>query len=92
VRSHAVVLDLKARISRSIIRQKLAEERSRLEREAGLRPRSHCRRQEARPFTAEQLSTTAILAGGLPWRHVALIRAVFQSCGYKYQGASPCLH
>jgi len=65
------------------IRQKLAEERSKLRREAGLSAHSHFRRPQERSFLAHERGKVTILFGGLTWKHEALIKAVFQGNGYR---------
>ncbi|HET9784836.1 MAG TPA: hypothetical protein VFP94_07760, partial [Terriglobales bacterium] len=67
-----------------IIARRLAEERLRLRREAGLDtgPRQF-RRPEERAFTGEERSQVTILFGGLTWKHEKLIQAAFQGNGYK---------
>ena len=54
-----------------IIQKRLAEERARLEREAGLaRKEVHQFKKPAeRPFTAQQRGHTTLLFGGLTWKH-----------------------
>jgi hypothetical protein len=48
-----------------------------------LDPPKHFHRPVERAFTAEQRAHTTILFGGFTWKHEDLIRAVFQSCGYR---------
>jgi len=69
------------------IRHRLEAERARLEQLAGIRQRpvTHFRRPVERPFTAAERDRVTILIGGLTWKHDALIRAAFQSAGYKVE-------
>jgi predicted nucleotide-binding protein (sugar kinase/HSP70/actin superfamily) len=67
-----------------IIQQRLAEERARLEREAGLVKREvhHFKRPQERPFTREQRATTTLLFGGLTWKHEKLVHGALEGLGY----------
>ena len=66
------------------IRRRVAAERDRLAQRMGLGSSvSHFRRPAERPFTADERHKVTILFGGLTWKHEALIRAVFQGCGYR---------
>lgn len=67
------------------IRDRLAQEQSRLEAEAGLRPQAtnHFRRQVESLFTADQRATTTILFGGLTWKHERLIHGGLEGLGYR---------
>jgi predicted nucleotide-binding protein (sugar kinase/HSP70/actin superfamily) len=65
------------------ISQRLAAERDRLRREAGLSAPRHFQRPHERAFTAEERDNVTILFGGLTWKHEELIKAVFLGCGYK---------
>src|SRR5438874_5460618 len=65
------------------ISQKLAAERARLRREAGLSAPRHFQRPRERAFTAEERDRVTILFGGLTWKHEELIKAVFQGNDYK---------
>ncbi len=67
-----------------IIQQRLAEERARLEREAGLaKKESHqFKKPVENPFTAKQRGHTTLLFGGLTWKHEKLLHAAFESLGY----------
>ena len=71
------------------IAQKLQAERARLRRDAGLVQLRPFQRPVERAFTAEERDKVTILFGGLTWKHEALIRAVFQGCGYKCE-IVPC--
>jgi predicted nucleotide-binding protein (sugar kinase/HSP70/actin superfamily) len=67
-----------------IIQQRLAEERARLEREAGLERRDvhHFKRPAERYFTANQRGHTTLLFGGLTWKHEKLIHGALEGLGY----------
>ena len=65
------------------ISHRLAAERDRLRREAGLSAPRHFQRPHERAFTAEERDNVTILFGGLTWKHEELIKAVFLGCGYK---------
>ncbi|HUI56962.1 MAG TPA: hypothetical protein VLY04_18430 [Bryobacteraceae bacterium] len=68
-----------------VIQQRLAEERARLEREAGLAKREihHFKRPVERPFTAEQRGSTTLLFGGLTWKHEKLVHGALEGLGYR---------
>ncbi|MGA3294812.1 MAG: activator of (R)-2-hydroxyglutaryl-CoA dehydratase [Candidatus Acidiferrales bacterium] len=65
------------------IADRLAAERLRLRKLAGLDAPTHFHRPIERAFTAEERSKVTILFGGFTWKHEDLIRAVFQGCGYR---------
>lgn len=67
-----------------VIRQRLAEERARLEREAGLVEHEvhHFKRPVERPFTKDQRGHTTLLFGGLTWKHEKLIHGALEGLGY----------
>jgi predicted nucleotide-binding protein (sugar kinase/HSP70/actin superfamily) len=65
------------------IAERLAAERARLRKLAGLNAHNHFHKPIERAFTAEERSRVTILFGGLTWKHEELIRAVFQGTGYK---------
>jgi predicted nucleotide-binding protein (sugar kinase/HSP70/actin superfamily) len=67
-----------------VIRQRLEEERRRLEKEAGLDKRSpqQFQRPVELPFTRSQRDRTTILFGGLTWKHEKLIHGALESLGY----------
>jgi predicted nucleotide-binding protein (sugar kinase/HSP70/actin superfamily) len=65
------------------IHQRLAAERAKLRREAGLSEPRHFKRPYERAFTAEERDRVTILFGGLTWKHEELIKAVFLGNGYK---------
>ena len=71
------------RIQDADIQEKLAAERMRLRKLAGLDTPQHFQKPVERPFTADERSRVTILFGGFTWKHEDLIRAVFQGCGYK---------
>ncbi len=68
-----------------MIRQRVAEERTRLEREAGVTHREihHFHKPIERPFTLEQRGNTTLLFGGLTWKHEKLIHGALEGLGYK---------
>jgi predicted nucleotide-binding protein (sugar kinase/HSP70/actin superfamily) len=68
-----------------LIRQKLEDERRRLEREAGLERRAvqHFHKPIERPFTKSQRDATTVLYGGLTWKHEKLIHGALEGLGYK---------
>ncbi len=70
--------------SEEIIQQRLSEERSRLEREAGLTKREahHFKRPKERPFTKDQRASTTLLFGGLTWKHEKLVHGALEGLGY----------
>src|SRR5205823_4990729 len=67
-----------------IIQQRLAEERARLEREAGVvkREMHQFKRPVERPFTADQRGKTTLLFGGLTWKHEKLVHGALEGLGY----------
>jgi len=74
--------DIEAEIAR-----RLAEERRRLDetrRRSATEPR-HFHRPIERPFTAAERDRVTILFGGLTWKHERLIRAAFESAGYRVE-------
>ena len=68
-----------------VIQRRLAEERARLEREAGLarHDRKHFKRPPERPFTRDQRGSTTLLFGGLTWKHEKLVHGALEGLGYK---------
>jgi predicted nucleotide-binding protein (sugar kinase/HSP70/actin superfamily) len=68
-----------------LIRQRLEDERRRLEAEAGIAPprANHFHKPIERPFTKSQRNTTTVLFGGLTWKHEKLVHAALSSLGYK---------
>ena len=69
----------------ALIRQRLEEERRRLEKEAGIEKRvpHQFHRPIENPFTKSQRDRTTILFGGLTWKHEKLIHGALESLGYK---------
>ncbi|MBI3049048.1 MAG: activator of (R)-2-hydroxyglutaryl-CoA dehydratase [Acidobacteria bacterium] len=67
------------------IKQRVEAERARLEASARAQVQraQHFQRPPERPFTAAERDRVTILIGGLSWKHDALIKAAFQSAGYK---------
>lgn len=67
-----------------IIQRRLAEERSRLEAEAGVERRDvhQFKRPVERPFTAAQRGHTTLLFGGLTWKHEKLVHGALEGLGY----------
>jgi predicted nucleotide-binding protein (sugar kinase/HSP70/actin superfamily) len=67
-----------------VIRQRLAEERARLEREAAVAKHElhHFKRPVESPFTADQRGHTTLLFGGLTWKHEKLIHGALEGLGY----------
>ena len=66
-----------------MIARRLAQERERLRREAGLDSARHFRKPEERAFTGAERDRVTILFGGLTWKHEKLIQAAFQANGYN---------
>jgi len=68
-----------------MIRQRLNDERKRLESEAGIQRREvqHFHKPIEHPFTALQRGQTTILFGGLTWKHERLVHAALESLGYR---------
>src|SRR5271167_4381307 len=68
-----------------LVRQRLEDERRRLEQEAGIeRPQvQRFHRPVERPFTRSERDNTTILFGGLTWKHERLVHAALESLGYK---------
>ena len=68
-----------------LIRQRLKEERRRLEKEAGIEKRATVRFQKPveNPFIRSQRDNTTILFGGLTWKHEKLVHGALESLGYK---------
>jgi len=74
-------------INRSIeevVQKRLAEERARLEREAGVTKREmhHFKKPVENPFTREQRGHTTLLFGGLTWKHEKLVHGALEGLGY----------
>ena len=68
-----------------VIQQRLAEERARLEREAGVPKQEahHFKRPVERPFTKQERAFTTLLFGGLTWKHEKLVHGALEGLGYK---------
>ena len=66
------------------IRERLADERRRLEKEAGVEKREARQFQKPieNPFTKSQRDRTTILFGGLTWKHERLIHGALEGLGY----------
>ena len=66
------------------IQQRLAAERTRLEREAGLVQHEHhqFKRPKERPFTKSERGHTMLLFGGLTWKHEKLVQGALEGLGY----------
>ena len=67
------------------IQQRLAEERVRLEAEAGLAKREthHFKKPVEKPFTRQQRGNTTLLFGGLTWKHEKLVHGALEGLGYR---------
>ena len=67
------------------IQQRLAEERARLEREAGVVKREvhHFKRPTENYFTKGQRAQTTLLFGGLTWKHEKLVHGALEGLGYR---------
>ena len=67
-----------------VIQKRMAEERARLEREAGLAKRElhQFKRPVERPFTKDQRGRTTLLFGGLTWKHEKLVHGALEGLGY----------
>src|SRR5437868_5206853 len=68
-----------------MIRQRVAEERARLEQEAGIAQKQvhHFHKPIERAFTADQRNRTTLLFGGLTWKHEKLVHGALEGLGYK---------
>jgi predicted nucleotide-binding protein (sugar kinase/HSP70/actin superfamily) len=68
-----------------VIQRRLAEERARLEREAGVPKQNahHFKRPAERPFTKKERAFTTLLFGGLTWKHEKLVHGALEGLGYK---------
>ena len=67
-----------------VIQQRLAEERARLEREAGVpKQENHHFKRPERPFTKQERAFTTLLFGGLTWKHEKLVHGALEGLGYK---------
>ncbi|HLH08070.1 MAG TPA: hypothetical protein VKW78_12600 [Terriglobales bacterium] len=70
-----------------MIRQRVAEERTRLEKEAGIHRKElhHFHKPIERAFTADQRHKTTLLFGGLTWKHEKLVHGALEGLGYKVE-------
>ena len=68
-----------------LVRQRVAEERARLEKEAGIQHKElhHFHKPIERAFTADQRHKTTLLFGGLTWKHEKLVHGALEGLGYK---------
>ncbi len=68
-----------------VIRQRVQEERRRLEQQAGLAQRqvSQFHKPIEHAFTADQRAHTTLLFGGLTWKHEKLVHGALEGLGYK---------
>ena len=68
-----------------VIQQRMADERARLEREAGVPKQDvhHFKRPAERPFTKQERAFTTLLFGGLTWKHEKLVHGALEGLGYK---------
>ena len=68
-----------------VIQQRLAEERARLEKEAGLVKRDvhQFKRPVERLFTKQERANTTLLFGGLTWKHEKLVHGALEGLGYR---------
>jgi predicted nucleotide-binding protein (sugar kinase/HSP70/actin superfamily) len=68
-----------------LIRERLEEERTRLEQELGIESHEvqHFERPAERPFTRDQRPHTTVLFGGLTWKHERLIEGGLAGLGYQ---------
>ncbi len=68
-----------------LIRERVAQERARLEQQAGLVHKQvhHYHKPIERPFTASQRGKTTLLFGGLTWKHEKLVHGALEGLGYK---------
>ena len=86
-RAAGIPLQLKSRQDiEAEIERRLAEERRRLTQSRGEAANfRHFHRPIERPFTAAERNRVTILFGGLTWKHERLIRAAFESAGYRVE-------
>ena len=83
LKSSAELVQIGASVE-DIIQAKLAEERARLEREAGLQKKEvhHFKRPTERAFLKKERDGTTLLFGGLTWKHEKLIHGALEGLGY----------
>jgi predicted nucleotide-binding protein (sugar kinase/HSP70/actin superfamily) len=69
----------------SVIQARLAEERLRLMKEAGLQERAkhQFKRPVERPFLKSERGRTTLLFGGLTWKHEKLVHGALEGLGYN---------
>lgn len=69
----------------TMIRQRVADEKARLEREAGVVQKQihHFHKPIERGFTADQRHKTTLLFGGLTWKHEKLVHGALEGLGYR---------
>jgi len=74
-------------LNEEVIARRVAAERLRLARAAGLleRPVEHFHRPTERPFTEDERDRVTILFGGFTWKHERFIEAMFHGSGYRCQ-------
>lgn len=67
-----------------IIQARLAEERARLEREAGVTRKEvhHFKKPQEKFFSKDQRERTTLLFGGLTWKHEKLVHGALEGLGY----------
>jgi predicted nucleotide-binding protein (sugar kinase/HSP70/actin superfamily) len=67
------------------VARRLSEARERLQHRARLADPApiHYRREQERPFTAEERDRVTILIGGLTARHERLIQSILEACGHR---------
>jgi hypothetical protein len=84
VPSSANLVHIRSASVEETIQQRLAAERARLEREAGLGRHDHhqFKRPRERPFTKSERGHTALLFGGLTWKHEKLVQGALEGLGY----------
>ncbi len=68
-----------------VIRKRVAEERARLEKEAGVvrKEHHHFHKPIERAFTKDQRGHTTLLFGGLTWKHEKLVHGALEGLGYR---------
>jgi predicted nucleotide-binding protein (sugar kinase/HSP70/actin superfamily) len=68
-----------------MIRLRVAQERERLEKEAGIVHKQvhHFHKPIERTFTADQRHKTTLLFGGLTWKHEKLVHGALEGLGYR---------
>jgi predicted nucleotide-binding protein (sugar kinase/HSP70/actin superfamily) len=68
-----------------MIRERVTQERERLEKEAGIVHKQvhHFHKPIERTFTADQRHKTTLLFGGLTWKHEKLVHGALEGLGYR---------